>query len=89
MGLRDLMVDVGFKDIGLQSFKWPSNPGPQDPYHKKIGEWNFHNFFEAAEGLAMAPLTRAHKWAPEEAQVLLVGVRKDVRDSNVHTSFPM
>ncbi|OHW95450.1 methyltransferase domain-containing protein [Colletotrichum incanum] len=88
VGLRDLMVDVGFKDVALQSFKWPSNPWPQDPHHKRIGEWNFHNFFEAAEGLAMASLTRAHKWTSEKVQVFLVGVRKDMRDRNVHSHFP-
>ncbi|GKT60031.1 methyltransferase domain-containing protein [Colletotrichum tofieldiae] len=87
--LKDLLVDVGFEDVALQNFKWPSNPWPKDPHHKRIGEWNFHNFVEAAEALALAPLTRGHNWTNEEVQVFLVGVRKDMRDMRVHSYMPM
>ncbi|KZL71161.1 methyltransferase domain-containing protein (UMTA) [Colletotrichum tofieldiae] len=87
--LKDLLVDVGFEDVALQNFKWPSNPWPKDPHHKRIGEWNFHNFVEAAEALALAPLTRGHNWTNEEVQVFLVGVRKDMRDMRVHSYMPI
>ncbi|CCF45236.1 UMTA [Colletotrichum higginsianum] len=87
--LKNLMVDVGFEDVILEKFKWPSNPWPKDDHHKRIGQWNFHNFADAAEALALAPLTRAHGWTKEEVQVFLVGVRKDMRDPKIHSYMPM
>ncbi|KDN62690.1 putative UMTA, partial [Colletotrichum sublineola] len=83
--LKSIMVDAGFEDVTLEKFKWPSNPWPKDPHHKRIGEWNFHNFYEGAEALAMAPLTRGHGWSKEEVQVFTVGVRKNMRDPRVHS----
>lgn len=87
--LKSLLDDVGFEDVVLDRFKWPSNPWPKEPHYKRIGEWNFHNFVDAAEALAMAPLTRGHNWTKEEVQVFLVGVRKDMRDTKAHSYMPM
>lgn len=83
------MVDVGFENVVQQDFKWPSNPWPKDEHYKRIGEWNFHNFVDAAEAMALAPLTRGHNWTKEEVQVFLVGVRKDMRDKKIHSYMPM
>ncbi|KAK1690621.1 S-adenosyl-L-methionine-dependent methyltransferase [Colletotrichum godetiae] len=87
--IRESMVDVGFENVAQQDFKWPSNPWPKDEHYKKIGEWNFHNFVDAAEAMALAPLTRGHDWTKEEVQVFLVGVRKDMRDRKIHSYMPM
>lgn len=87
--MREQMVDVGFESVLQENFKWPSNPWPKDEHHKRIGEWNFHNFVDAAEAMALAPLTRVHNWTKEEVQVFLVGVRKDMRDKRIHSYMPM
>lgn len=87
--MKDMMIEAGFEDVTLKEMKWPSNPWPKDPHYKKIGEWNYHNFYEAAEALAMAPLTRGHGWTAEEVQVFLVDVRKNFRDPNIHSYLPM
>ncbi|WQF89507.1 Putative S-adenosyl-L-methionine-dependent methyltransferase superfamily [Colletotrichum destructivum] len=87
--LKNLLAEIGFEDVALENFKWPSNPWPKDPYYKRIGQWNFHNFFDAAEALALAPLTRGHDWTNEEVQVFLVGVRKNMRDPRVHSYIPI
>ncbi|KAJ0160218.1 hypothetical protein CTA2_8360 [Colletotrichum tanaceti] len=82
--LKDLLVEVGFEDVALENSKWLSNPWPKDPYYKRIGQWNFHNFFDAAEALALASITRGHDWTNEEVQVFLVGDGKDVRNLTVY-----
>ncbi|KAF9878142.1 methyltransferase domain-containing protein [Colletotrichum karsti] len=87
--LKDMMIEAGFEDVTLKNFKWPSNPWPKDAHYKKIGEWNYHNFVDAAEALAMAPLTRAHGWKKEEVQVFLIDVRKNMRDPSIHSYMPM
>ncbi|CAI0643115.1 unnamed protein product [Colletotrichum noveboracense] len=87
--MERMMTEAGFEDVVLQRFKWPSNPWPKDPYYKKIGEWNFHNFVDAAEAMAIAPLTRAHGYTKEEVQVFLIDVRKNMRDPSIHSYMPI
>lgn len=87
--LRDIMIEVGFENVTLTAHKWPSNPWPKDPLHKKIGQWNYYNFADAAEAMALAPLTRAHQWTQEEVLVFCATVRKDVRDISIHAYTPM
>ncbi|KXH67493.1 methyltransferase domain-containing protein [Colletotrichum salicis] len=33
-----MLADVGFEDIQVQQFKWPTNPWPKDKKHKDLGE---------------------------------------------------
>ncbi|KAI8242428.1 Secondary metabolism regulator LAE1 [Colletotrichum sp. SAR 10_96] len=87
--MEDMMKEVGFQDVALQRFKWPSNPWPKDPHYKKIGEWNYHNFVAAAEALAMGPLTRAHGYRKEDVDVFLIDVRKNMRDPRIHSYLTM
>ncbi|KAI8158279.1 Secondary metabolism regulator LAE1 [Colletotrichum sp. SAR 10_70] len=87
--MERMMTEAGFEDVVLQRFKWPSNPWPKDPYYKKIGEWNFHNFVDAAEAMAIAPLTRAHGYTKEEVQFFLIDVRKNMRDPSIHSFMPI
>ncbi|TDZ14679.1 Secondary metabolism regulator LAE1 [Colletotrichum orbiculare MAFF 240422] len=83
--LKEMLTEAGFEDVKLQLFKWPSNPWPKDPHYRKIGQWNYYNFADAAEALAMAPLTRAHGWSKEEVQVFTASVRKDMRNPAIHS----
>ncbi|GKT42088.1 putative methyltransferase tdiE [Colletotrichum spaethianum] len=87
--LKKVLLEVGFEDVQLNSYKWPTNTWPKDDHHKRIGEWNLHNFADAAASVAMAPLTRAHNWTKEEVMVFLIGVRKNLRDRNIHAYFPV
>ncbi|KXH45424.1 UMTA protein [Colletotrichum nymphaeae SA-01] len=87
--LKGILTEVGFEDVALTRYKWPTNPWPKDPKHKRIGEWNFHNFAGAVETMALAPLTRVHGWTKEEVLVFSAEVRKDLRDSKVHAYFPI
>lgn len=87
--LRDVMIELGFEDVALTAYKWPSNPWPKDPLYKKLGQWNYYNFADASEAMALAPLTRAHQWTREEALVFCGAVRKDIRDTSIHAYTPM
>ncbi|KAF6838462.1 methyltransferase domain-containing protein [Colletotrichum musicola] len=87
--LRDLMREVGFQDVSLSRYKWPMNDWPRDARFRELGMWNFQNGMAAADGLALAPLTRAHGWTREEVEVFLVDVRADLRNKRYHTYVPM
>lgn len=41
------------------------------------------------EGLSMAIFTHALGWSKEEAEVFLVDVRKDIRDTKIHCYWEM
>ncbi|KAI8282013.1 Secondary metabolism regulator LAE1 [Colletotrichum sp. SAR11_57] len=82
--LVDMMKEVGFVDLYVKKFKWPTNTWPRDSHFKEIGEWANVNYLSGIEGWVMAPFTRALGWKKEEVQVLLIDVRKEFNDRNIH-----
>ncbi|OHW95452.1 methyltransferase domain-containing protein [Colletotrichum incanum] len=87
--LKEVLLKVGFEDVQLNSYKWPTNTWPKDDHYKRIGEWNLHNFADGVTSMAMAPLTRVHNWTKEEVTVWLIGVRKNLRDKSIHAYVPV
>uniref|UniRef100_L2FAS6 Methyltransferase domain-containing protein n=1 Tax=Colletotrichum fructicola (strain Nara gc5) TaxID=1213859 RepID=L2FAS6_COLFN len=87
--LKGLMADVGFENVTLSKYKWPLGTWPKDPHFKEIGMFSHENAMMAADGLAMAPLTRAYEWTRDEVEVFLVDVRKDLKNRAYHAYVPM
>lgn len=82
--LAEMMREVGFVDVAIQSDKWPSNAWARDPKYKELGMWNHENMSSGVEGFTMAAFTRIHNWTKEEVQAFLVDVRKDLKDKSIH-----
>ena len=53
------------------------------------GLWNYENLGNGASGLSLALFTRALGWTPEEVEVFLVDVRKDMKNKNIHGWWPI
>ncbi|KAI8155227.1 Secondary metabolism regulator LAE1 [Colletotrichum sp. SAR 10_70] len=87
--IRDLMAKVGFEDVTMSVYKWPSNSWPKDTKYKELGIWNNENVLSGLEAFSMAPFTRALEWKPAEVSVFLIDVRKDVNDRSIHAYWPM
>ncbi|OHE97400.1 hypothetical protein CORC01_07305 [Colletotrichum orchidophilum] len=85
--LKQFMEEVGFEDVQMKRFKWPTNSWPKDRHYKELGEWNLENISPAWEGFLMAPLTRAHGWTREEAIVHIMEARRDIADRSIHAYF--
>jgi hypothetical protein len=51
--------------------------------------WVLQNIEPGLEGLSMAIFTRALGWSKEEAEVFLVDVRKDIKDTKIHCYWEM
>ncbi|RBR23679.1 uncharacterized protein FIESC28_03475 [Fusarium coffeatum] len=62
---------------------------PRDPKYKEMGLWNYENLGNGASGLSLALFTRALGWTPEEVEVFLVDVRKDMKNKNIHGWWPI
>ncbi|KAF4874674.1 Secondary metabolism regulator LAE1 [Colletotrichum siamense] len=87
--LRQMMIEIGFEDVHLKQYKWPSNSWPKDPKYKELGLWENENLNTGFEAFIVAPLTRIHEWTMAEVQVFLIDVRKDVNDRSIHAYWPI
>ena len=52
---------------------------------KKLGSFAFTSLYEGLEGISLKVFQYGLGWTPEEIQVLLVDVRKDLKNPKVHT----
>ncbi|KAK1974104.1 methyltransferase [Colletotrichum cereale] len=82
-----IMAEIGFEDVQVQRFKWPTNGWPKDQRHKELGVWNHENLAPNLDGLLMAPLTRALDWTREEVTLLAMEARKDLAYKSIHAYF--
>jgi hypothetical protein len=58
-----------------------------DPSQKTIGAYNLTQLYEGMQGFSLRPFTKILGWTPEELEVLLMDVRKDLRNPNIHAMF--
>jgi len=82
--LEGWVRDAGFTEIYHQKFRLPVGRWPKDERLKMVGAWNLINCLEGIEGFTMGLFTRMLGWTAEEVQVLLAGVRKDLRNPKIH-----
>lgn len=78
------MTSVGFENVTVQKFKWPTNSWPKDAHYKEWGAWCHDNLVARWEGVCMAPFTRALNWPKEEVIVFMVDVRKEFANKQIH-----
>ncbi|KAK1514577.1 TAM domain methyltransferase [Colletotrichum costaricense] len=65
--------------------KVPLGRWPKDDNLKTIGLYSQAVLFDGLQAITMGPLTRGLGWTPEEVEVLLMQVRKDLRNAAFHT----
>ena len=86
---KKLMEEAGFVDVVEVVHKWPSNTWPKDPDYKELGMWQYTNVLQGLQGFTMAPFTRGLGWSPQEVEVFLVDVRKDLKNRKIHAYWPI
>ncbi|RBR18828.1 hypothetical protein FVER53590_11614 [Fusarium verticillioides] len=87
--LVDVMKEIGFVDVKIERFRWPSNSWPKDKRYKELGAWCYENFSSGLEAITMAALTRGHGWSVEDTTVFLMDVRKSMGDRRIHAYWPI
>ncbi|KAG9229111.1 S-adenosyl-L-methionine-dependent methyltransferase [Amylocarpus encephaloides] len=80
--------DAGFVNIEEKIFKIPVGTWPKNRTMQTIGLYMRSVIYDGLQGISMGPLTRAMKWTPEEVEVFLVSVRKELLDSSTHSYLP-
>lgn len=56
---------------------------------RKLGMWTLADVSEGLQGLSLALFTRGLKWSMEELEIFLVDVRNDMRNTRIHSYWPM
>ncbi|KAJ5140513.1 hypothetical protein N7448_003921 [Penicillium atrosanguineum] len=84
-GHRQRLVEAGFEDVRDEVYKVPSSAWSRDPVQKQIGRYNLCSLLMAVESYSLALFTRVLGWSNNETQVFLAGVRRDLRNPDVHT----
>ncbi|RSL54844.1 hypothetical protein CEP54_009691 [Fusarium duplospermum] len=85
-GLRykEQLIEAGFVNVVETPYKWPMNTWPKDKKTKELGAWGNVNLVGGAQGLSLALFTKVLGWSPEELEVFLIDVRKDLCDKKLH-----
>ena len=87
--LADVMTEIGFVDVKIEKFRWPTNPWPKEKRYYELGAWCYENFSSGLEAITLAALTRGHGWAVEDVAVFLTDVRRAMGDRKIHAYWPM
>jgi len=85
--LEAWVQDAGFENITQEIFKAPVGPWPKEKRYKEIGMANLCNLLEGLEAITLAPFTRVLGWSADEVEVLLTGVKKDVKNPRIHSQI--
>jgi hypothetical protein len=83
-GHKRALEDAGFVDVTEDIRKVPLSPWPRDPRQKELGRYMQIQMLDAVESYGLAPLTRVLGWDTTRVQVLIAGVRQDLRNRNYH-----
>lgn len=67
----------------------PANPWAKGNEQKIRGALMMTNLLEVAQGITMNICTKVWGWSPEEVEVLLVDIRKGLKDKSIHGYVPM
>lgn len=84
----DNVREAGFVNVEEKIFKVPVGVWPRNPKMKTVGLYNRSMIYDGLQGISMGPFTRGLKWTPEEVEVYLIGVRKALMNSSVHSYLP-
>ncbi|KAK3680775.1 S-adenosyl-L-methionine-dependent methyltransferase [Podospora appendiculata] len=86
---KQQLLDAGFTNVMERVHKWPQNAWAKDKKHKEIGAWSELNFTEGLNAMSVALLTRGLGWTAEEVEILLIDVRKDIKNKSIHAYWPI
>ena len=84
---KQLMEEAGFINVVEEKLVIPGNPWPKGKDQKVMGVWQMTNFLEGVHAVSMTVFTKGLGMSPEEVELFLVDVRKDIRNLGVHFYF--
>lgn len=86
---KAMMENAGFKDVTEKVFDLPLGDWPEDRRLKEVGMFQRFQMVEGIHGIAFGLLTRIAGWRPERVEAFLAGVRREMKDRNVHSLYKL
>ncbi|KAI0189097.1 methyltransferase domain-containing protein [Xylaria flabelliformis] len=86
---RRWMRDAGFEDVREEVFAVPGNPWAKGEEQKQLGALQMENILEGLYGISISLFTKFLGMSPQAVETLLVDVRKDLMNRNIHFYYPM
>jgi len=86
---RHWMREAGFEDVREEVFAVPGNPWAKGLEQKQLGAMQMENILEGIHGFSISLFTKYLGMSPEAVEALLVEVRKDLVNTNIHFYYPM
>lgn len=87
--LQYWMEQNGFHNIQVLRQPLPLGIWPKDKKLKKIGFLNWTQLWEGLSGMSLRLYLDCLGWSAEELELLLVDVRKDLKDRKLHVLFDL
>jgi len=87
--LENWFKQAGFVKVQQKIVKIPLGTWPKDRTLKEIGHTNLEQALMGLEGLVVRLFTQALDWTPDEVQVFLIGLRKELKDPSIHAYYNM
>jgi len=81
---KKCIEEAGFVDVQVRDIKMPLGGWPQDPKSKQIGQFSRLAFELDMEGYVLYMWSSVMGWSPEEIQLYLAHLRRQLRDKSVH-----
>ncbi|KAK1704110.1 methyltransferase domain-containing protein [Colletotrichum lupini] len=78
------MTDAGFHNVEQKRFAVPASPWAKGRNQKILGAMQMTNNLEGVQGITMKIFCQVLGWTREDAEMLLMDVRKDMADKNIH-----
>uniref|UniRef100_A0A1Y1MP81 Methyltransferase domain-containing protein n=1 Tax=Photinus pyralis TaxID=7054 RepID=A0A1Y1MP81_PHOPY len=87
--MKEAYERVGFVDVQEMTFKVPTNGWAKDAHLKEIGKMWERNLLSGLSGFSVSLFHRVFNMSPEEIEVSLVDVRREISDPGVHAWMPV
>ncbi|KAK3359098.1 S-adenosyl-L-methionine-dependent methyltransferase, partial [Lasiosphaeria hispida] len=78
----------GFEEVTEIVYKLPMNPWPKDQRLKLVGAFEMENLLYGLSGMVTRLFAKTLNWTPEQVEVFLIGVRKELKNRSVHAYWP-
>lgn len=78
------MADAGFVDVTESKFALPGNQWAKGEDQKMLGTMQLENIMDGLHGFSIGLFTKMLGMSAEEVELLLVDVRKDLRNTKIH-----
>lgn len=78
------MLDAGFVDVVERKYALPGNPWAKGDDQKMLGVMQLENILDGIHGMSIGLFTKMLGMSAEEVELLLVDVRKDMKNTKIH-----